>query len=1078
MTGEPSSRFYAGTPLTSGSDINLGCLFVLDSEPREGLSLYEKDALATVAALVMDYLQVSRQATEGRRALRLSHGLHLFVDGSSSFADNAPKSSWSCSSEGSRSGSPPYLRTSRSTSPQETGQDPHSTWTGTSDAPLGYEDKRSSSSHSNDKSEIGVPGSPTRSLLSVQQSQSDRSSSASTSSKHWLFQRAANLLRQSLDLDGAGGVMFMGTKQDSSEGFTDSHSGFDEFKNSAPVLALSTSGDPLSSQALSSEKNAAVNLDHGFLNQLTRRYPKGRLWSFHHDGTLSTSDEDLSMEASRKQKKKYKTSETASLNAYFPDACQVAFVPLWNGTDSQWFAGCFCWTPQPTRVFSRAVDLSSIFAFASSIMTEYSRVESVIADRQKGDFISSISHELRSPLHGVLAAAEFLADTSLDDFQSSVLETINACGRTLLDTMNQVLDFSKIMSLERSKRRFKRGKDPWMAKPTDNVPQLDTFVSADVAILTEDVVDSVALGHFHMQRSTASTDRPKVFSPTSPSKPQKGDEDAISNPGVDLIVDIADNDWMYQVQPGSLRRLIMNLLGNSLKYTKKGLISVGLKATEMSKGRSRRQGLQDMVALTVSDTGKGISSEFLQKRLYTPFAQEDTLSVGTGLGLSIVRSIVRALNGKISIQSRVGEGTTVQVLLPCERPVGEETPHSTLQVENFEENQPTPSSKSDHADLNGKRAAIWGIAYDRLDEHYFWSSIVRYITDWYGLQLVPCSDKTVNILFATEDDLSAQGQPDLPTSLPSLLIFCNEPSTQGDPRLRWSHLADSLAIIRGPCGPQKLARGILGCIDSKQKSSVSNSNSFRSEFVVPERPKLTEPTLQVNDSTTLESEFQGLPQGCPNLIPASKSSNMGRTGSDNSALSPKTEGPHRTLSGSTTSNTRASSSSSCDSAVVDTSTGQGRPRILVVDDNQINLNLLCTYLKKRNVPILHRAEDGQTAVNLAEIMTGGYDIIFMDMSMPIMDGFEATRAIRAIEREREGSERAKIIAFTGLTSPTHESKAMSAGVSMFLTKPVSFKEVSRILSEWKATEEQTQGERASKPISREEADRDLWTGIH
>jgi signal transduction histidine kinase len=76
-------------------------------------------------------------------------------------------------------------------------------------------------------------------------------------------------------------------------------------------------------------------------------------------------------------------------------------------------------------------------------MAEYSRVESLIADRQKGDFIGSISHELRSPLHGILAAAEFLNDTNLNESQGSLLETVNACSRTLLDTMNQVLTSAK-----------------------------------------------------------------------------------------------------------------------------------------------------------------------------------------------------------------------------------------------------------------------------------------------------------------------------------------------------------------------------------------------------------------------------------------------------------------------------------------------------------------------------------------------------------------------------------------------------------------------------------------------------------
>lgn len=69
------------------------------------------------------------------------------------------------------------------------------------------------------------------------------------------------------------------------------------------------------------------------------------------------------------------------------------------------------------------------------------------------------------------------------------------------------------------------------------------------------------------------------------------------------------------------------------------------------------------------------------------------------------------------------------------------------------------------------------------------------------------------------------------------------------------------------------------------------------------------------------------------------------------------------------------------------------------------------------------------------------------MSMPVMDGFEATRAIRSLEKERDG-EAAIIIALTGLSSSRDESDALSSGVDLFLTKPVSFKEVSRLLEEW------------------------------
>ena len=120
----------------------------------------------------------------------------------------------------------------------------------------------------------------------------------------------------------------------------------------------------------------------------------------------------------------------------------------------------------------------------------------------------------------------------------------------------------------------------------------------------------------------------------------------------------------------------------------------------------------------------------------------------------------------------------------------------------------------------------------------------------------------------------------------------------------------------------------------------------------------------------------------------------------------------------------------------------------MVDDNRINLNLMMTFLKKRQLIELHGAENGKVAVDAVERLQNGYDIIFMDMSMPVMNGFEATRAIRPLERDSDGRNPAIIIALTGLSSSRDESDALASGVDLFLTKPVSFREVSRLLGEW------------------------------
>lgn len=131
---------------------------------------------------------------------------------------------------------------------------------------------------------------------------------------------------------------------------------------------------------------------------------------------------------------------------------------------------------------------------------------------------------------------------------------------------------------------------------------------------------------------------------------------------VEVLLDISQDDFHYTTQPGALRRIIMNLFGNSLKYTEKGIIVVSLALSDIDDNDGVRPD-EKMLEITVKDTGKGISSEYLKSNVFTPFSQEDTLATGVGLGLSIVKSIVVTLNGTIDIRSRVGVGTEVLVFL-------------------------------------------------------------------------------------------------------------------------------------------------------------------------------------------------------------------------------------------------------------------------------------------------------------------------------------------------------------------------------------------------------------------------------
>lgn len=198
---------------------------------------------------------------------------------------------------------------------------------------------------------------------------------------------------------------------------------------------------------------------------------------------------------------------------------------------------------------------------------------------------------------------------------------------------------------------------------------LNLYQNIDIAILCEEVVESVFAGHVFQNVTAQSFDmvpgtRGKM---SDAGRSSSSSESAMtvqhtSHSGVVVILDVDIQNYYYNTQPGALRRLVMNLLGNALKYTSHGYVYIKLEAAEMedfnaSTSTPGESVPRSMITLTVADTGKGISAEFLRSKLYTPFAQESSLSSGTGLGLSIVKKIVSLLEGDIRIDSEVGRGT-------------------------------------------------------------------------------------------------------------------------------------------------------------------------------------------------------------------------------------------------------------------------------------------------------------------------------------------------------------------------------------------------------------------------------------
>ncbi len=510
------------------------------------------------------------------------------------------------------------------------------------------------------------------------------------------------------------------------------------------------------------------------------------------------------------------------------------------------------------------------------------RKRALVASETKGNFLARMSHEIRTPMNGILGMSELLQQSDLSDDQRIYSNTITTSAQALLAIINDILDFSKVESGQLA------------------------FKAARFSV--HDLVESVSA----------------LLAPNASEK------------DLDLFVDLPAGPDLWLVgDAGRIRQVLVNLLGNAIKFTDSGQIEIRVDYQMTDSGPDLK--------IAVEDSGIGIPHDKLEG-IFNDFEQvengRERQFDGTGLGLAITDRLIDGMGGRIEVRSDLGLGSTFELHLPLTQAAPPQQPDA----------RPV-ATHSGRALIVDASVTSRGILQKQLE----------------GLGL------SVTQVAAVEDVQAAVAT--LKPSQHDIAFFADD--------LPGADFAGMINELRAQTG---------WSVPSVLLTSVKRTAPHRPEGFVA---VLTKPIMRSSLFSVVHSIAKSAPNDC--VATDSKAPNRAGTqaGDDRSQLAGK--------------------------------------KILAAEDNRTNRLLLEKMLGKTGVE-LKVVENGQLAVDAIE--HDRYDVVLMDVSMPVLDGHSATQAIRSYE-EKTNRARCPIIALTAHAMEEDRAQCLAAGMDAVLTKPLS-----------------------------------------